>query len=76
MNLSIYKWLRIYKLGYALRCTNASYKIGDRTALIKDGWNMTHDPLQIKVGGVDMAFAGSRAGAIARLMKTAIALFQ
>lgn len=25
-----------------------------KTALIKDGWNVTHDPLQIKVGGVDM----------------------
>ncbi|TVP57197.1 XisH family protein [Nostoc sp. UHCC 0870] len=25
-----------------------------KTSLIKDGWNVTHDPLQIKVGGVDM----------------------
>lgn len=25
-----------------------------KTALTKDGWNVTHDPLQIKVGGVDM----------------------
>jgi hypothetical protein len=25
-----------------------------KTALAKDGWNVTHDPLQIKVGGVDM----------------------
>ncbi|MBW4621511.1 MAG: XisH family protein [Cyanosarcina radialis HA8281-LM2] len=25
-----------------------------KTALIKDGWKVTHDPLQIKVGGVDM----------------------
>ncbi|WP_202925301.1 element excision factor XisH family protein, partial [Myxacorys almedinensis] len=25
-----------------------------KTALIRDGWNVTHDPLQIKVGGVDM----------------------
>lgn len=25
-----------------------------KTALIKDGWDVTHDPLQIKVGGVDM----------------------
>jgi hypothetical protein len=25
-----------------------------KTALIKDGWTVTHDPLQIKVGGVDM----------------------
>jgi XisH protein len=25
-----------------------------KTALIKDGWNVTHDPLEIKVGGVDM----------------------
>lgn len=25
-----------------------------KSALIKDGWNVTHDPLQIKVGGVDM----------------------
>jgi XisH protein len=25
-----------------------------KAALIKDGWNVTHDPLQIKVGGVDM----------------------
>jgi hypothetical protein len=25
-----------------------------RTALMKDGWVVTHDPLQIKVGGVDM----------------------
>lgn len=25
-----------------------------KTALIKDGWSVTHDPLQIKVGGVDM----------------------
>lgn len=24
------------------------------TALARDGWNITHDPLQIKVGGVDM----------------------
>ena len=25
-----------------------------KNALIKDGWNVTHDPLAIKVGGVDM----------------------
>ena len=25
-----------------------------KTALIKDGWNVTHDPLRIKVGGVEM----------------------
>jgi hypothetical protein len=25
-----------------------------KTALATDGWNVTHDPLQIKVGGVDM----------------------
>jgi XisH protein len=25
-----------------------------KTSLTKDGWNVTHDPLQIKVGGVDM----------------------
>ncbi|WP_416671399.1 element excision factor XisH family protein [Egbenema bharatensis] len=25
-----------------------------KTALMKDGWIVTHDPLQIKVGGVDM----------------------
>ena len=25
-----------------------------KTALTKDGWNVTHDPLPIKVGGVDM----------------------
>lgn len=25
-----------------------------KTALIKDGWDVTHDLLQIKVGGVDM----------------------
>lgn len=25
-----------------------------KTALTKDGWNVTRDPLQIKVGGVDM----------------------
>jgi hypothetical protein len=25
-----------------------------KTALIRDGWTVTHDPLQIKVGGVDM----------------------
>jgi hypothetical protein len=25
-----------------------------KTALKSDGWNVTHDPLQIKVGGVDM----------------------
>lgn len=25
-----------------------------KTALIKDGWNITHDPLEITVGGVDM----------------------
>lgn len=25
-----------------------------KAALIKDGWIVTHDPLQIKVGGVDM----------------------
>lgn len=25
-----------------------------KTALIEDGWDITHDPLQIKVGGVDM----------------------
>lgn len=25
-----------------------------KTALIKDGWNVTHDPLKIKVGGVEM----------------------
>lgn len=25
-----------------------------KNALIKDGWRVTHDPLQIKVGGVDM----------------------
>ena len=25
-----------------------------KAALIKDGWNITHDPLIIKVGGVDM----------------------
>lgn len=25
-----------------------------KTALTKDGWTVTHDPLQIKVGGVDM----------------------
>jgi predicted RecB family endonuclease len=25
-----------------------------KTALTKDGWNVTHDPLKIKVGGVDM----------------------
>lgn len=25
-----------------------------KIALTKDGWNVTHDPLQIKVGGVDM----------------------
>ncbi|MDZ8263036.1 XisH family protein [Nostoc sp. ChiQUE01b] len=25
-----------------------------KTSLTKDGWNITHDPLQIKVGGVDM----------------------
>jgi XisH protein len=25
-----------------------------KTALIQDGWTVTHDPLQIKVGGVDM----------------------
>jgi hypothetical protein len=25
-----------------------------KTALESDGWNVTHDPFQIKVGGVDM----------------------
>ncbi|MGF1569546.1 MAG: element excision factor XisH family protein [Nodosilinea sp.] len=25
-----------------------------KTALIRDGWTVTHDPLQLKVGGVDM----------------------
>jgi len=25
-----------------------------KKALESDGWNVTHDPLQIKVGGVDM----------------------
>lgn len=25
-----------------------------KTALIKDGWNVTHDPFRIKVGGVEM----------------------
>ncbi|MBD2578601.1 XisH family protein [Oscillatoria sp. FACHB-1406] len=25
-----------------------------KAALIKDGWNVTHDPLQLKVGGVEM----------------------
>ena len=25
-----------------------------KTALIKDGWNVTQDPLRLKVGGVDM----------------------
>ncbi|NER45516.1 MAG: fatty-acid oxidation protein subunit alpha [Symploca sp. SIO1A3] len=25
-----------------------------KTALAKDGWNITHDPLKIKIGGVDM----------------------
>jgi hypothetical protein len=25
-----------------------------KTALVKDGWNVTHDPLQIKVGSVEM----------------------
>ncbi|NJO72567.1 MAG: fatty-acid oxidation protein subunit alpha [Leptolyngbyaceae cyanobacterium RM1_406_9] len=25
-----------------------------KAALVKDGWTVTHDPLQIKVGGVDM----------------------
>jgi XisH protein len=25
-----------------------------KTALIQNGWTVTHDPLQIKVGGVDM----------------------
>ena len=25
-----------------------------KNALIKEGWNVTHDPLPIKVGGVDM----------------------
>jgi hypothetical protein len=25
-----------------------------KTALIKDGWEITHDPLPLKVGGVDM----------------------
>ncbi|WP_199249310.1 element excision factor XisH family protein [[Phormidium] sp. ETS-05] len=25
-----------------------------KTALAKDGWNITHDPLQIKVGSVEM----------------------
>ncbi|WP_366837582.1 element excision factor XisH family protein [Nostoc sp. LPT] len=24
-----------------------------KTSLTKDGWNVTHDPLQIKVDGVD-----------------------
>ncbi|MDB9517508.1 XisH family protein [Roseofilum reptotaenium CS-1145] len=27
---------------------------GVKTALVKDGWNVTHDPLQMKVGGVEM----------------------
>lgn len=40
--------------------TGSSFVAKDRfhqvvkTALIKDGWDVTHDPLQIKVGGVDM----------------------
>lgn len=25
-----------------------------KTALTKDGWNITHDPIKIKVGGVEM----------------------
>ncbi|NEP58507.1 MAG: fatty-acid oxidation protein subunit alpha [Symploca sp. SIO2G7] len=25
-----------------------------KTALAKEGWNITHDPLKIKIGGVDM----------------------
>lgn len=25
-----------------------------KTALIKDGWDVTHDPLEIKIGGIDM----------------------
>ncbi|MFG6102892.1 element excision factor XisH family protein [Leptothoe sp. EHU-05/26/07-4] len=26
-----------------------------RTALLKEQWTITHDPLELKVGGVDMA---------------------
>ena len=25
-----------------------------KTALVKDGWTVTHDPFEIQVGGVDM----------------------
>lgn len=32
----------------------ADDKIDVKTALIKDGWDVTHDPLEIKIGGIDM----------------------